>query len=652
MTPPPALCAAIARSPIISCDIFDTALRRRLARPEDVHLATGLRAAAAGLLTCSAAAFRDLRVSAEHAARRVAEQAGHDEVRLTEVYAHLHACGVVTDPDAMAALECAVERSVCVAVEPVRAALATRRADQRLVFVSDTLLPGRFLAGLLEANGYGPGCVVFSSADTRRNKASGRLFRHLIETLDCPARDILHIGDNPHSDVANARAAGLAVQPWPRIWHPPEPEAVAAHDPVLRLLHSHRRAEPAVPAADLHRYGTLLLVGFTLFVLAEARRRGIGQVYFLARDGHIPLAIARRLLLRRPDGPALRYLHVSRQAIAVPALAGDLPRLADLVGNSLLDRPLATALEGVGIDAATTTDLLRGLGIDPSLSLAAAGGPPTMHRLFEAGQTLIAASLAARRAAALAYLDQSGFLAPGPRLIVDVGWRGSTQLALAQLADLPASAIAGCYLGLWADALRPALNPATAAGYLFAFGHPSKASDMVADGYVLPELFLSAPHGSVTHYRVAAGVAEPVLASEPEPGATRRRAAVDAIEAGCLAEFDQLDAMLDGAWPEGIDPASALFDFAPLLTRPSAAQVATLDRIPFIQGLDGARTVPPVTRIPLHQMLLDPLTALRRAANAPWRAGTVRASLPWPFPAMTYGDFRHRLECVRRLLRR
>lgn len=652
MTPPSTLAAAIARSPVISCDIFDTALRRRLARPEDVHLATGLRAAVAGLLTCTAAAFREVRVSAEQAARRVAEQAGHDEVRLAEVYAHLHACGVVTDADAMVALECAVERCVCVAVEPVRAALATLRSDQRLVFVSDTLLPGAFLADLLEANGYGPGCMVFSSADTRRNKASGRLFHHLIEALDCPPGDILHIGDNPVSDVANARAAGLAVQPWPGIRHPPEPEAVAAHDPVLRLLHSHRRVEPAAPATDLHRYGTLLLVGFTLFVLAEARRRGIDRVYFLARDGHIPLAIARRLQARHSDGPTLRYLHVSRQAIAVPALAGDLPRLADLIGNSLLDRPLATALEGVGIDAATTGGLLRGLGIDPSLSLAAAGGPATMRRLCEAGQTLIAASLAARREAALAYLDQSGFLAPGPRLIVDVGWRGSTQLALAQLTGLPAAAIAGCYLGLWADALGPGLNPATATGYLFTFGHPSQATDMVADGYVLPELFLSAPHGSVTQYRVAAGRAEPVLASEPEPGATLRRAAVNAIEAGGLAEFDWLDTLLDGAWPEAIDPASALFDFAPLLTRPCAEQVAALDCIPFIQGLDGARTVQPVTRIPLHQMLLDPRTALRRAANAPWRAGTVRASLPWPFPAMTYRDFRHRLDRVRRLLRR
>jgi len=68
--------------------------------------------------------------------------------------------------------------------------------------------------------------------------------------------------------------------------------------------------------------------------------------------------------------------------------------------------------------------------------------------------------------------------------------------ALAKLTGLPPFEIAGCYLGLLPQALRPRLDPRTAAGYLFSFGDPKPAMDMVLEGYALFELFLSAPHGS------------------------------------------------------------------------------------------------------------------------------------------------------------
>jgi hypothetical protein len=53
-------------------------------------------------------------------------------------------------------------------------------------------------------------------------------------------------------------------------------------------------------------------------------------------------------------------------------------------------------------------------------------------------------------------------------------------------------------------------------------------------------------------------------------------------------------------------------------------------------------------------LLLRPLASLQRLATAPagapWRAGAVRASLPWPLPDMTHAGFRHRVSQLRRLL--
>jgi FMN phosphatase YigB (HAD superfamily) len=654
-----AVIKAIARFPIVSCDIFDTAVMRRLARPEDALLATGARARALGLTSCSPQAFAEYRLEAERFVRRDALAQGYDEIRLAEVCARMQACGLTEDGFRLAELEFAVERSVCRSIEPVRKMLAARNPKQRVIFLSDTMLPGDWLAQLLDDCGYGKDCVIFASSDARKSKHTGRLFAHVVEALGCPASDIIHVGDNPTTDIARAAEHRIKTYhlPWPGAL--PERDDVAVTDWPVRLVHSHRRSrwalsegakQPLKPhvadVGSLHRYVSILLIGFSLFVLAEARRRNIRRIYFLARDGYLPLAITKRLVERTGESFELSYLHVSRQSIVVPAMTDNLPKLAEDISQSMLNRPVHTALDFIGIDASTTSHMFRDIGLAPDQPAGSPAGMESIRRLFAAYGELIGNRLQERRAAALSYLDQSGFLAPGPRLIVDVGWRGSTQTALAELTGLPPFEIAGCYLGLLPQALRPRLDPRTAAGYLFSFGDPKPAMDMVLEGYALFELFFSAPHGSTLHYALNEGRAVPVLAVEEEPGASIRREAFAAIEAGCLKEFETLDRILDRAWPEAIDPKSALFDIERLLLRPTVQDVATINTIPFIAGINGGRNLVAVNPVPLHEFLLGLNRAIRRMEHSPWRSGSVRASTPWPIPSMSFQDFRHR---VRRL---
>ena len=144
----------------------------------------------------------------------------------------------------------------------------------------------------------------------------------------------------------------------------------------------------------------------------------------------------------------------------------------------------------------------------------------------------------------------------------------------------------------------------------------------------------------------------PIHAIEQEPGASIRRQAFAEIEAGCLREFEMLDAMLDGAWPEAIDPALAVQDLERLLTRPTAREVARINRIPFIHGINGAHNVVPVNPIPRHEWLLGLKATLARIENAPWPSGSARSALPWPLPSMTFRELRHRAERLGRLFGR
>jgi FMN phosphatase YigB (HAD superfamily) len=654
-TTPAELPALIARFPIVSCDVFDTAITRSLARAADVHLATGARARARGLIACSAEAFREYRLEAERAVRQALTHPD-EEVRLAEVYQRLAQCNIVADPGTVASVELAVERSVALPIVPIRYALATRRPGQRLIFVSDTILPGEWVAQLLTDCGYGEEPTVFTSADLGDNKYSGRLFPKVIEGLGCSPADIVHIGDHPISDIARARESGITALhvTQPRI--PAEPEGVAPLHHVARLVHSRRRtlatrAPDATAPPDLFRYCSLLLIGFTLFVLAEARRRGIRRIYFLARDGHIPMAIARRIVASTGQPLEPTYLYASRQAISLPALGNDPDGIADLIRRTLLGRPLGVGLDIVGIGQAITPQMLRDAGLDPDKPAIDAASQDAFRRLLRANSHLIRAETQERRAAALAYLEQSGFLAPGPRLIVDVGWRGSIQKGLVSLTGLPATDVIGCYLGLLPEALAPGFDIRTTAAYLFSFGQPKPVMDKVFEGYALCEFFLSAPHTATTHYAFDGDKAMPVLAVEPEPAATIRRQAVTAIETQCLTEVDALDTILDGAWPDEVDPASALFDLDPLLTKPTARQVAEIGAIRFIGGFDNTPIETAVRHVPLSKFLRDPDGAIRQLGSSPWRAGAVRASLPWPLPSMTFPQFRDRASRLLNFLR-
>ncbi len=302
------LAARLTGFAAVTCDVFDTAIRRRLARPEDVHLVTGARLAAAGLTTLGPAAFQAARIAAEAAMRAEAAARGEDEPGIAEVYAHLAACAVVSDAAAAARVELAAEMAVCEAVPEMRAALAGRD----VLFVSDNILPGDWIAELLVSCLYPGDARAISSADTRASKHSGRMYPLVMAQVAKPA---VHIGDNPHSDEVQARAAGLATIAVPRRLFAPEDAEIAALDWPARLLHSHRRV---MGATGLHRYATLLAIGWTLDILATARARGVRRIYFGARDGWLPWQIARRILSRSGEAIETRYLALSRRGMEAP----------------------------------------------------------------------------------------------------------------------------------------------------------------------------------------------------------------------------------------------------------------------------------------------------------------------------------------------
>src|ERR1700722_15315658 len=196
--------AALPACQIVSFDIFDTLLVRRVHQPSDVFLHLERTEPFRRQASWPAPPWQ-LRVQAENQARRQLHQAsGSGEATLSEIYAAF--CALTKLPaDRAAALvraEEEVELKLCRAC-PALAALYEQavKSGKRVLFVSDTYHHARFLRELLVANGFAADADhLFASSDLRLNKQSGQLFTAFLQRTGTLASSILHVGDHPVSD--------------------------------------------------------------------------------------------------------------------------------------------------------------------------------------------------------------------------------------------------------------------------------------------------------------------------------------------------------------------------------------------------------------------------------------------------------------------
>jgi hypothetical protein len=296
-------------------------------------------------------------------------------------------------------------------------------------------------------------------------------------------------------------------------------------------------------AGDLAEFGRLLLgpwlVAFCDWIHETRRRFGDDTcLIFVARDGHLPLAIYETLHPEERD--RIRYVLASRNA------------------NSFAEMTTAEALETFhrrmarrGRVREALTDRFHladdSLGDDPRLDLEL--GDP-------AADACLAECLASRRdeilARAAAHREifrrtLTDFVGDRTPVVVDIGYRANTQRFFAACLGRP---VAGLYL-VTHDAARAV---ADTAGPIAAFDGdflPSKSSASLANEYrYFFEAVLSAPAGTFLHYE-----ADGTATFSPGAHDPASRAILARIHAGARAAAEAARA----ARPT--DPRTALVAF-------------------------------------------------------------------------------------------
>ena len=499
---------------------------RTVHRPVDVFhlLAPGIRRQLGADETLP---VTTLRASAERSARaRRLREAGHEEITWWDIYDEFCAQAGVDSAvhrDALAAHEADTEAGLLYPNPAVvAAAAAAERAGTRVVFVSDMYMPRGFIVDQLRRVGFAVDKgALFLSSEHGTSKHVGGLFDVVLRELGCEPNEVLHVGDNHHSDVVRAGEHGLRTVHWDAVGpgaaadplpfvdqHPEGSRPPFADDDLLAsvCIGLVRRARvpktPALPAASANGAGSREWwerVGYEVggpiyftylhWLLRHARQEKLDRLFFLARDGHY-LRGACDLLAERA-GVAIESVDMfaSRRLLNLPQVTAlnhhSMPFLLTPNPN-LRVRHFLTRL---GIEPEAFADKIHAAGftsLDDTITTP--GGVfrsekdhQSMHRLIVSLKDTILSRAAGERARLEKYFDEIGFRADAAATfaVVDLGWQASSARSLQTWLNLQATAVGkrpetlrAFYFGTWHFAqtaagwrrsISTSTNPPTAA---------------------------------------------------------------------------------------------------------------------------------------------------------------------------------------------
>jgi len=515
---------------VYSFDVFDTVATRRTATPAGLFLIIQktLLEKYDYLPKQLTENFTEIRIMAEQEARRITRNA---EVTLDEIYGIVAAKFNLSRNvrDSLASLEIAHELQETRPVpQMVRLLNSLREKNKRIIFTSDTYLPKDVIKKILiNLEVYKEDTVLYCSSELLITKASGKLFKKILLLEGCSPCDMLHIGDNSHGDISQAREIGIKtlyyngtqLSKYENILLYGSQDGSSGHSPsyVWQIIAGASRLVRLNSYTKATRYRTLSNLGgsiacplfliYVIWLLQEAKKKNIQRLYFLSRDGQILLEIARCVNAALGLNIELRYFYASRQALSLPGLS-------EINENAISWMMSQDPYCSINIFA-------RRVGLDPAVVQKAL--QVVAHRRINANKnldpqershlvglikgprlsSLILNNAKNAKIAAADYFRQIGFFDKTRWGIVDLGWMGHLQSAVREIlnyAGHAATAIHGFYFGIIKGNIFAESDTNKIASFFFSDKSSHSIYSIGFQAINFLEIFTTADHGSVMSY--------------------------------------------------------------------------------------------------------------------------------------------------------
>ena len=627
---------AIKSTTIVSFDIFDTLLLRRVLQPVDVFRRMELE------LGSSCKGFREWRVAAESDARRQAPHSYSGEVNLEEIYEVLCQSNesLAGRQAELMAHEIRVEKEVTM-VHPLGRALFEHACDLgcRIVLLSDMYLPESVILALLRDHGYEAEFDLYLSNKLRQSKSQGALYTTLISQLHCRPSQIVHIGDNYHSDYKMARKAGLQAVHLPKLADTLKVDTSdrPLSESILEAMSLRRFAEDLLVPKHSRDYwqrvgeevAAPLYLGFISDLIEQTKSLGIRRLFFCSRDGKIMKAVYDRLTAGQPEYPISEYFLASRRASKVASFV----KLGEHELNFLVDTGLALTvrdyLNRIHIEPEAVLDVVLSVGFESlEHSPQSADERQRLRDLFIALEPQILAVAADERSAYLAYMESLGVMEEDLWALVDVGWNATIFGAMTKLVRMrkPACSTHGFFFGTFEWAYLNQHDNSSLSGYYFEDCKPDENYHALKHSIAICEILFSAEEDSLLRFKNERGQWVPEF--DLEAASIEYSEAVRSIQTSALAVVSEYKRG-SGALHLGVNQSYATKAFVRLLTRPTVEEARHWGDLPFWPEF-GHQVRDHFLARPssLFQYLIKPYFMKREYRKCYWRAGFYRR-LPW-----------------------
>jgi predicted HAD superfamily hydrolase len=471
---------------VISFDFFDTLYLRAVTEPEDVF---DIVASVSGEID-----FKEKRREAQALAFQEMHRLKRNEISLDDIYNNYD-----TTVDNAITLKEIELRTECLVIKPNSELISIFneliKLNKVVVITSDMYLNRDFFKTILDMTGQPLVELLVSSNENETKRDSGELFTILKKKY--PGKKIVHIGDNYRSDVEMATEKEISA-----IYY--------THSDLVKNRQTSGKPSLSVAqaifrthAADLIKksasYDSYLTAGPAAFGFYEwiknrAEKDDIDVVLFLSRDGYILSKIADL----NDDGFKEKgaYFRGSRTAFALANInEGNFESSIPYLMSGSQNLAPREILERIGVPVASQ-DVMKQLGFSDEESI----GSCTLNcisSLLMAFKTEIIKVCKKNRRALFNYLQKIGVKSGMNIALVDIGWRGTTQDKFEEFTneyfDLN---VLGYYFGLVDNSSNNKIS------MLSDLGFSQAIIEQIYHNRVIVEMFFSAPHPSVTGYKL------------------------------------------------------------------------------------------------------------------------------------------------------
>lgn len=271
----------------ISFDVFDTVLLRPYVTPDDLFFHIEKMYGYAG--------YAEARKKAERDAWNKYRTIEKEDISLNEIYSEIS-----IKYKECQKIEELMEYKVSIKNQEVYEIYSyALKQGKKVIFTSDMYLPKADIIKMLHKSDYNKYEDIFVSNEYGKLKNTGNLYKEVTKRTSLSPDEILHIGDNLHSDIEAAQKNGLKtylypsvltqylrVRPWIKQFIEKHPHNVTASTIVmLSAINCVMNKDKDYWYNFGYEYNGPLSTGFLFWIVKNLPQK-IKDIVFIARDGY------------------------------------------------------------------------------------------------------------------------------------------------------------------------------------------------------------------------------------------------------------------------------------------------------------------------------------------------------------------------------